>query len=145
MAKVIAYINDLFFQARIGETAKKVGVEFSAVTTLEALLAAAGDKISPPALIIIDLNAGSAPSFGLAPAQNSAPPPRATGIDALEQLRAAGNQTPVVAFLSHVQTDLATRARALSGANGQVMPRSQFTQDLAEILGRAKSASAKAV
>lgn len=142
MAKVIAFINDVFFQARIAETAKKVGVEFSAVTTLEALLNAAGDKTSPPALIIVDLNAGSAPSFGPVAAPKPTVP-RFTGIDALEQLRAAGNQTLVVAFLSHVQTDLASRARAAIGANGQVMPRSQFTQDLAEILSRAKSSSTR--
>lgn len=144
MARVIAFLNDVFFQARIAETAKKVGVEFSAVRTLQALLDAAIDKSSPPTLIIVDLNAGSAPSFGPAPGANAASP-RVTGIEALEQLRAAGNQTPVVAFLSHVQTDLASRARALVAANGQVMPRSQFTQDLAELLSRAKSSSEKTV
>jgi hypothetical protein len=42
-----------------------------------------------------------------------------------------------VAFLSHVQTDLAAQARA--AGCGEVLPRSQFTANLAEILRRAKS------
>lgn len=144
MPKVIAFISDIFFQARIGETAKQVGVEFLAASALEPFLAACNKTDGGPSLILIDLNAGSAPSFGIVPAQNP-PIRRATGVDALEQLRATGNQTPVVAFLSHVQTDLAARARALLDGNGQVMPRSQFTQELAEILGRAKSSSASSV
>lgn len=141
MPKVIAFISDIFFQARIGETAKQVGVEFSAASTLEPFLAACNKTDGGPSLILIDLNAGSAPSFGIATAQ-SPPIRRATGVDALEQLRATGNQTPVVAFLSHVQTDLAARARALLDGNSQVMARSQFTQELPEILGRAKSSLA---
>lgn len=144
MSRVIAFMSDLFFQARIGETARQIGVEFKVASAIEPFLAACGDANAPVSLIIIDLNAGSAPSFGPSPAANAAVQ-RATGNEALERLRAAGNQTPVVAFLSHVQTDLAAKARATIGANGQVMPRSQFTQDLAVILGRAKYAPAKAV
>jgi len=50
---------------------------------------------------------------------------------------ASGNPRRVIAFLSHVQTDLAERARAAGCAD--VMPRSKFTQNLAEILRGAKS------
>jgi CheY-like chemotaxis protein len=146
MPKVLALIDDLFFRARIAETARLVGVEFEVAASPDALLAAA--QASAPAclsLILIDLNAGSAPAFGsIAPA--GAGPQRAAasqlGIETLERLRAAGNQTPVVAFLSHVQLDLAERARAAGGA--EVMPRSKFTQNLAEILSRAKSSPAQA-
>jgi len=42
----------------------------------------------------------------------------------------------VVAFLSHVQTELAAQARA-AGCN-EVMPRSSFTQSLAALLSSAK-------
>jgi hypothetical protein len=46
---------------------------------------------------------------------------------------------PVVAFLSHVQVELAEAARA-AGCR-EVMPRSEFTRNLATILERAKSES----
>src|SRR5712692_4737935 len=117
MANVVALVDDLFFQAKMQETARQVGVELKAVATGEALLAEA--RQSAPALLIVDLNA------------------RSGAIEALEELRAAGNQRPVVAFLSHVQVELAERANA-AGCQ-QVMPRSKFTQNLAAILAQAKS------
>jgi hypothetical protein len=52
-------------------------------------------------------------------------------------VRAGQPGLPLIAFLSHVQTDLAQQARA-AGCT-QVMPRSQFTHDLATILAQAKS------
>jgi CheY-like chemotaxis protein len=141
MPKVLALIDDLFFRARIAEAARHVGVEFEVAATPDALLAAAQASTSErPALILIDLNAGSAPSFGgIAPAGAGPQTAAASqkGIETLERLRSAGNQTPVVAFLSHVQLDLAERARAAGGA--EIMPRSKFSQNLAEILSRAKS------
>ena len=115
MGIVLALVDDIFFQARISATAKQVGVElkmFGVADTLVAAANAGGD------LIVIDLNA------------------RADAIGALNQLREAGNQTPVIAFLSHVQTELAERA--IAAGCTEVMPRSKFTQDLAAILGRAK-------
>jgi CheY-like chemotaxis protein len=115
MGIVLALVDDIFFQARISATAKQVGVELKMFGTADALVAAAP---TGGELIVIDLNA------------------RADAIGALNQLRDAGNQTPVIAFLSHVQTELAERARA-AGCT-EVMPRSKFTQDLAAILVRAK-------
>lgn len=118
MAQVLALVDDLFFQAKMLETARKVGVELKTVTTGEALLAEAQVAGAGPALLIVDLNARHGP------------------LEALERLRAAGNQRPVIAFLSHVQVELAERARA-AGCQ-QVMPRSKFTQNLAAILSQAK-------
>jgi CheY-like chemotaxis protein len=115
MGTVLALVDDIFFQARISGTAKQVGVNVKMFGAAEALVAAAAVGGE---LIVIDLNA------------------RADAIGALNQLCEAGNQTPVIAFLSHVQTELAERARA-AGCT-EVMPRSKFTQDLAAILGRAK-------
>jgi CheY-like chemotaxis protein len=124
MPDVIALIDDLFFQAKVLETAKKIGVSVKMVTTPDALLAASQpvEGTDAPALLVVDLNA------------------RSGGIEAVERLRAAGNLRPVVAFLSHVQVDLAERAKA---AGCEVMPRSKFTQDLAAILGRAKQAQTR--
>jgi CheY-like chemotaxis protein len=135
MGGVLALVDDVFFQMKMAETARQVGVEFKAAGTVDALMAAAqGDATVRPALIVVDLNARGTAPLG--------PNPQASvqtekGVEALERLRAAGNQTPVVAFLSHVQVDLAERARSAGGA--EVMPRSKFTQNLAAILSRAKS------
>lgn len=115
MARVVALVDDLFFQAKMAETARQVGVDLKTVQTGEALVAAA--QQGPAALLIVDLNA------------------RGGAVDALEQLRAAGNQRPVIAFLSHVQTELAERARG-AGCQ-QVLPRSKFAQNLAAILAQA--------
>ncbi len=126
MADAIALIDDLFFQAKVRETAKHAGVTVETSTTGEQLLKAAA--ANPAALILVDLNA------------------RQGALDAVQQLCAQnapggsadgqGNPRRVIAFLSHVQTDLAERARAAGCQD--VMPRSQFAQNLAEILRGAK-------
>jgi CheY-like chemotaxis protein len=115
MADVIALMDDLFFQMKVAETAKHLGLEFKVAGNGDALLALLEGQ---PRLVIIDLNARSGP------------------IQAIERLRAAKHETRVVAFLSHVQVDLAAQARA-AGCD-EVMPRSSFTQNLAAILGAAK-------
>jgi DNA-binding NarL/FixJ family response regulator len=120
MADAIILIDDLFFQAKLHQTAKLTGVTLETVTTGEQLLKSAA--ANPAALLIVDLNA------------------RQGAMEAIETLGksgGAGNPRRVIAFLSHVQTDLAQRARA-AGCQ-EVMPRSQFTQNLAEILRGAKS------
>ena len=126
MGRVLLLVDDLFFRAKIAETARHLGVELEAANSVEALvekaLPAPSESNSAgalPGLIVVDLNA------------------RGNPIDALDRLKAAGNQTPVIAFLSHVQTELAERAR-VAGCS-EIMPRSKFTQDLAAILGRAKT------
>lgn len=124
MPEIVAFVPDVFFQARIAEIARRVAVLVAFAPTVDAFLKAGKEHAAAPKLFILDLNA----TDGLA--QNA-------GLTALERLRATGNQTPAVAFLSHVQHELATRAAAFP--NTAVMPRSKFTQDLAFILTRAKS------
>jgi hypothetical protein len=58
-------------------------------------------------------------------------------LETIERLGQSHRAVPLIAFLSHVQTDLAERARAAGCTN--VMPRSKFTRDLATILAAAKS------
>jgi DNA-binding NarL/FixJ family response regulator len=120
MADVIVLIDDLFFQAKLMETAKHTGVTLQTVGSGEQLLKSAAEN--PAALIIVDLNV------------------RRGAMEAVEQLGASAETDKprrVIAFLSHVQTDLAERARK-AGCQ-EVMPRSMFTQNLAEILRGAKS------
>ncbi|MCU1342143.1 MAG: hypothetical protein JWN92_1566, partial [Candidatus Acidoferrum typicum] len=59
------------------------------------------------------------------------------GLEPGIQANAPGNPRRVIAFLSHVQTELAERARAAGCQD--VMPRSKFTQNLAAILRGAKT------
>ena len=115
MARVVALMDDLFFQMKLAETAKHLGVEVKVATTPEALHALLEP---PPKLLIVDLNSRSEP------------------IATIQRLRADKNGVRVVGFLSHVQTDLAAQARA-AGCD-EVMPRSAFTQNLAAILAAAK-------
>ena len=117
MAEVVAFVDDLFFQAKLSGTAKQLGVELRTCTTADALAAEIGER--PPKLVVVDLNARSNP------------------LKAIENMRATAPGIPVIAFLSHVQVELAEQARA-AGCE-EVMPRSKFTKDLATILGRAKS------
>lgn len=119
MADAIVLVDDLFFQAKLFETAKQTGVTLQTVATGEQLVTAAA--ANPAALIIVDLNA------------------RQGALDAIERLgqNTANNPRRMIAFLSHVQTDLAEKARAAGCQD--VMPRSKFTQNLAAILRGAKS------
>jgi len=115
MGRVVALMDDLFFQMKLAETAKQLGVELKVATNGDALL---GLMESGPRLVIVDLNARSAP------------------IQTIEKLRLASKEVRIVGFLSHVQQELAVQAQA-AGCD-EVMPRSSFTQNLAAILGMAK-------
>ena len=111
MARVVALMDDLFFQMKVAETAKHLGVEFKVAGNADVL----ATMLEPPTkLVIIDLNAKNDP------------------VATITRLRATQKELPVVSFLSHVQTELAAQARAAGST--EVMPRSVFTQNLARIL-----------
>lgn len=115
MARVVAYMDDLFFQMKLAETAKLLGVEVKVASNPDSLLL----LLDPlPKLVIVDLNARNQP------------------LAAVERLRASRPDLPIVGFLSHVQTDLAAQAKA-AGLR-EVMPRSRFTTQLPELLAAAK-------
>lgn len=117
MAKVLALVEDLFFAAKIAETARLVGAELETLGTAEALLQRAMED--RPSLVIVDLNA-----------------PGAGRGEAIRQFKmnSAFSAIPVVGFLSHLQTDLAQAAEQ-AGCD-RVMPRSEFAAELPEILRR---------
>ena len=116
MGRVVGLMDDIFFQMKVAETAKHLGIEFKVATNTNALLGLLEPR---PQLVIVDLNARNQP------------------IDAIVKLRAASKDIRVVAFLSHVQRELAEQAR--NAGCDEVMPRSSFTQNLAEILSPAKA------
>ena len=115
MGRVVALVDDLFFQMKLAETAKQLGVEVKVATNGDALM---NLMESAPKLVIVDLNARSQP------------------LQAIEKVRQASKDIRVVGFLSHVQTQLAAQAQA-AGCN-EVLPRSSFTQNLAAILSACK-------
>src|SRR5271168_5458690 len=115
MGRIVAMMDDLFFQMKVAETAKHLGLELKVATNGDALL---GLLDPVPKLVIVDLNARSQP------------------LAAIERVRAARKDLRVIGFLSHVQRDLAAQAQ-VAGCN-EVMPRSAFTQNLESILSAAK-------
>lgn len=114
MPRVVAYMDDLFFQMKLAETAKHLGLEVKVASNADSLL----QLLEPlPLLVIVDLNARSAP------------------LQAVERLRSAQPHLRVIGFLSHVQTDLAQQAQA-AGLD-EIMPRSKFSMNLPQILAAA--------
>jgi DNA-binding NarL/FixJ family response regulator len=115
MGRVVGLMNDLFFQMKIAETAKQLGIEFKVAANDDVL---ATLLESPTKLVIVDLNAKNDP------------------VATISRLRATQKELPIVSFLSHVQVELAARAKAAGST--EVLPRSAFTQNLAKILTIAK-------
>ena len=117
MADVLALVDDLFFQSKLIETARRLGVTLKIAGTGDALVAAAATQEHK--LVLVDLNA------------------RQGALDAVTKLSGSGNAQPIIGFLSHVQVDLAEKA--LAAGCQSVLPRSKFTADLPQILGQAKT------
>ena len=115
MGRVVALVDDLFFQMKLAETAKHLGLKVKVAANYEGLAPLLEEA---PRLLIVDLNSRNEP------------------VKVIERIRAAKNDLRIVGFLSHVQVDLAQQARA-AGCD-EVLPRSAFTKNLAEILRAAK-------
>jgi len=117
MPRIVAYMDDLFFQMKLAETAKHLGFEVKVASNAESLL----QLLEPlPHLVIVDLNARSSP------------------LDAVRRLRSAEPSLRIIGFLSHVQSDLAQQAQ--SAGFDEVMPRSKFSMNLPQILSAARTA-----
>lgn len=115
MPRILALVEDLFFAAKIVETAKLTGAEVETVSHGDALLQRCIEE--RPSLVIVDLNA-----------------PGAKRGESIRRLKAnsALAGIPVVGFLSHVEVDLAEAARK-AGCD-RILPRSKFTAELPQIL-----------
>ena len=113
-AKIVAVVEDIFFLAKIQQTARQLGVTVESVAP-DALRERLAD--SAPCAILLDLNHRSGKAIAV-----------------LESIRdnPATRPIPIVAFLSHVQTELAQAARA--AGCGRVMARSAFSQQLPGLL-----------
>jgi hypothetical protein len=117
---IVCFIDDLFFHAKIQETARKLGVkvEFAKAEkeTIDRLISEENDD--KPSLIIFDLNNANAKPLTLIPKLKS-------------KLK---KQTSIVGFLSHIQGDL--KLKAQEAGCDMVVPRSAFSQNLPNLLRR---------
>jgi CheY-like chemotaxis protein len=118
-SRIFAFIEDLFFMAKIQETARKLNVKVEFVKTDKDLI----EKMhqngeEKPSLIIFDLNNNTAKPLTLIPKLKS-------------KLKKG---TSIIGFLSHVQGDLKQRAHEV-GCD-MVLPRSAFSQNLPQLLRR---------
>ena len=118
--RIFCFIEDLFFQAKIVETSKKLGVKVEflkgdkeSVTRLTD--AAEADR---PTLLVFDLNNLNAKPLTLIPKFKA-------------KLKKA---TSIIGFLNHLQGDL--KLKAVEAGCDTVMPRSAFSQSLPNLLRR---------
>lgn len=118
--KIYFFIDDLFFTAKIQETARKLGVKVAFVKNEKEQIAAltATENEDHPGLIVFDLNNANAKPMTLIP-----------------KLKAKLKKTTsIIGFLSHLQGDL--KAKAVEAGCDTVMPRAAFSQNLPNLLRR---------
>jgi len=120
--KIYFFIEDLFFFAKIQETARKLGVKIAFIKADKDKDMVAEltdlDEENKPALIVFDLNNANVKPLTLIP-----------------KLKAKFKRgTSIIGFLSHLQGDL--KAKAVEAGCDTVMPRSAFSQNLPNLLRR---------
>lgn len=119
--RIFCFIEDLFFLAKINESARKLGVKVEFVKGSEkdavAKILDVPDE-ERPRLLVFDLNNANAKPLTLIPKFKT-------------KFKKA---TSVVGFLSHLQGDL--KAKAVEVGCDTVMPRSAFSQSLPNLLRR---------
>ena len=126
-SRIFAFVDDLFFQAKIQETARKLNVKVEFVKTEKDLLdhmKLNGEE--KPSLIIFDMNNANAKPLTLIPKLKT-------------KLKKG---TSIIGFLSHVQGDLKMKAHEV-GCD-MVLPRSAFSQNLPQLLRRHGAPEAEA-
>lgn len=117
--RIFAFVDDLFFLAKIQETARKLNVKVEFVKTDKDLYERMGQNgADKPSLLIFDLNNIAAKPLTLIPKLKS-------------KLKKATN---IIGFVSHVQGDL--KLKAQEAGCDMVVPRSAFSQNLPQILRR---------
>ena len=118
--RIFCFIEDLFFQAKIQETARKLGVKVEFIKgdkdAVSKIIDSSEDE--KPALMVFDLNNLNAKPMTLIP-----------------QFKTKFKKSvSIVGFLSHLQGDL--KLKAVEAGCDTVMPRSAFSQSLPNLLRR---------
>ncbi len=116
--RIFAFVDDLFFVAKIQEVSRKLNVKVEFVKTDKEIAEKTEGAEEKPSLIIVDLN-----SNGIKP------------LPVITKMRSKYKKaTSIVGFVSHVQGDL--KVKAQEAGCDVVMPRSAFSQNLVSILRR---------
>ena len=116
--RIFAFVDDLFFVAKIQEISRKLNVKVEFVKTDKDIAEKTENVEEKPSLIIVDLN-----SNGIKP------------LPVISKMRSRYKKaTSIVGFVSHVQGDL--KVKAQEAGCDVVMPRSAFSQNLPNILRR---------
>jgi CheY-like chemotaxis protein len=116
--RIFAFIDDLFFVAKIQEISRKLNVKVEFVKSDKDIAEKTENTEEKPSLIIVDLNS------------NSIKP-----LPVISKMRSRYKKaTSIVGFVSHVQGDL--KMKAQEAGCDVVMPRSAFSQNLPNILRR---------
>ena len=116
--RIFAFVDDLFFVAKIQEVSRKLNVKVEFVKTDKDIAEKTENVEEKPSLIIVDLN-----SNGIKP------------LPVITKMRSKYKKaTSIVGFVSHVQGDL--KVKAQEAGCDVVMPRSAFSQNLVSILRR---------
>jgi hypothetical protein len=118
--RIFCFIEDLFFQAKIQEASRRLGVKVEFVKGDKESVAKLTDlpEAERPTLLVFDLNNLSAKPMTLIPKFKS-------------KLKKA---TSIIGFLNHLQGDL--KLKAIEAGCDTVMPRSAFSQTLPNLLRR---------
>jgi CheY-like chemotaxis protein len=120
-ARIFCFVDDLFFLAKIQETARKINVKVEFVKAVEPILERVQEEIPEserPTLVVFDLN-----NLGIKP------------LTLIPKLRSKLKKSAsIIGFVSHIQGDL--KMKAQEAGCDMVMPRSAFSQNLAQLLRR---------
>jgi hypothetical protein len=115
---IYCFVDDLFFLAKIQETARKLNVKVEFVKGEKDVIDGIIALEEKPSLIIFDLNSNTSKPLTLIP-----------------KLKAKlKKETNFIGFLSHLQGDL--KLKATEAGCDMVIPRSAFSQNLPQILRR---------
>jgi hypothetical protein len=118
--RIFCFIEDLFFLAKIQETARKLGVKVEFVKGEKEQVARIHDapENEKPSLLVFDLNNLNAKPMALIP-----------------KFKAKFKKAvSIIGFLNHLQGDL--KMKAIEAGCDVVMPRSAFSQSLPVLLRR---------
>jgi len=114
--KILAAMDDLFFSVKIGDMAKRAGMQVEFVKSDKDLLEKAKEK---PTLIILDLNFAAI-----------------QGVKMIGKLKANAETKSIstIGFLSHIQVEL--KQKAIEAGCNMVLAKSAFSTNLPQILKR---------
>jgi CheY-like chemotaxis protein len=117
---IVAVVSDLIFDAKVAGMARATGINVQVVRTTAAAL----ERLDSADGLIVDLHLD---------------PPAGDPLALIRAARASRPELRIVAFVSHVQFEHAEAGRR-AGAD-EVLPRSRFSKQLADVLRRLASPS----